>query len=348
MNYLICQDWTNTSNNHAGIKYLCQQLEKTYNEECKAIVIPDYIGSQIVKHSRLTRKFYIWIAKIKFNKFIKKIIYELNKQLKEGDKVFLLEYLEKLLPQYKLAIELKKFHPEVKMYAMVHLIPQKLDNSFTDAVFNKWVKPIDKFITLGSSLTEYLIKRGINEDKVITSFHYVDNYFYKPTSNKPENAKVQVIAMGNQERNVKLLHEVVVNNPSVDFIICQGVSDMSSHFKGLKNVRLIPFVEEGELRKLMDESDISLNIMNDTIGSNVIVTSMAMGLAMICSDVGSIRDYCNENNCTLCNNNNMNEFSDAIKRLSLDRKLLLSMKLNSLQKSQEISIDRFYNHIKDR
>ena len=348
MNFLICQDWSNTSNNHAGIKYLCQQLERKYNEEYKTIVIPDYIGSQPFKHNRLTRKLNIWVAKLKFNIFIRKIIKRLYKELKDGDNVFLLEYLEILAPQDKIALKLKKKCPGVKIYAMVHLIPRKLDNRFTDTMLKRWTEPIDKLITLGSSLTEYLVKRGIYKDKIITSFHYVDNEYYKPIPDKRENSKIQVIAMGNQERNIKLLHEVVVNNPSVNFIICQGVSDMSAYFNGINNVRLIPFVKENELRKLMNESDISLNIMNDTIGSNVIVTSMAMGLAMVCSEVGSIKDYCDINNSILCDNNNISDFSKAINKLNSDRELLNSMKSNSILKSQRLSIDKFYKNIKEQ
>lgn len=344
MNYLICQDWINTSNNHAGIKYLCLQLEKQYNEECKTIVIPDYIGSQIVKHSRLTRKFYIWLAKRKFDSFIKKTIDTLNKQLRAGDKVFLLEYMEILSPQNQLAYEIKKTHPDIALYAMVHLIPKKLDNSFSDLKFKQWIKPIDKFITLGSSLTNYLAKRGIEKEKIITSFHYVDNEYYKPTL-KSDKSKIQVIAMGNQERNVKLLREVVANNPIVNFVICQGVNDLSSQFKGLYNVQLIPFVEEDELRRLMNESDISLNIMNDTIGSNVIVTSMAMGLAMICSDVGSIRDYCNEDNCIFCKND-IESFSNAINDLVTNKVRLAQYKEKSINKSHRLSISNFYKFIK--
>ena len=35
MIYLICQDWSNTSNNHAGIKYLCNQIQEMYPESYK-------------------------------------------------------------------------------------------------------------------------------------------------------------------------------------------------------------------------------------------------------------------------------------------------------------------------
>ena len=65
-------------------------------------------------------------------------------------------------------------------------------------------------------------------------------------------------------------------------------------------MKLIPFVEEENLRRYMEQSDISLNVMHDTIGSNVIVTSMASGLAMVVSDVGSIHDYCDERNSVFC------------------------------------------------
>lgn len=46
----------------------------------------------------------------------------------------------------------------------------------------------------------------------------------------------------------------------------------------------------------MAKADLSLNVMEDTVGSNVITTSMAMGLGLIVTDVGSIRDYCDESN----------------------------------------------------
>lgn len=71
---------------------------------------------------------------------------------------------------------------------------------------------------------------------------------------------------------------------------------MDDLFPKTPNVELKGFLEEDELRHQMDIADVSLNVMEDTVGSNVITTSMAMGLAMIVSDVGSIRDYCNDAN----------------------------------------------------
>ena len=142
-------------------------------------------------------------------------------------------------------------------------------------------------------------------------------------------------------RNITLLEKIVTTNSNVDFTICQGMYDMSYIFKHQNNVTLIPFVKEEELRCKMNEADISLNVMEDTIGSNVIVTSLAMGLAMICSDVGSIRDYCDESNTIFCQNNDVSQFSDAITILSQNRNKLAAMQKSAIQKSKLLTIERF-------
>ena len=45
MRYLIVQDWKNTSNNHAGMKYLALQLHKLYPDTIAVYIVPDYDGS---------------------------------------------------------------------------------------------------------------------------------------------------------------------------------------------------------------------------------------------------------------------------------------------------------------
>ena len=42
MIYLIVQDWSNTTNNHAGIKYLCNRLQQKHPDEFEVILIPDF------------------------------------------------------------------------------------------------------------------------------------------------------------------------------------------------------------------------------------------------------------------------------------------------------------------
>lgn len=338
MIYLICQDWSNTSNNHAGMKYLCNELQRRYPDRYKVIVIPDFYNG--FPNNRLICKVHMLLAMRKFKKELKAIFKCLSTVLRDDDKVFLMEYMEKLTPQLTLAKKLKKGFPHIPVYGLVHLVPQKLDVSFPDSKVKEWTNSVDYIMTLGSSLTNYFRNRGVAENRLITTFHYVDNDYYRKEFIKTDT-EVRVIAMGNQMRNIQLLKSIVAELPQVEFIICQGVGDMRQNFEGYTNVRLIPFVSEGELKAYMDSSDISLNVMHDTVGSNVIVTSMAMGLAMVCSDVGSIHDYCSEENCIFCQNESAESFTNAIMQLVNDSNKLQMMKSNSLKMASKLSINNF-------
>lgn len=350
MIYLICQDWSNTSKNHAGIKYLCNQLENLYPHKFKTIVFPDYgaiFNNRKLPFSqaRIIRTICYHYARIRHQFIAQKTYKSLKKILHRDDKVILMEYLEKSYPMLHFAESIKIQFPDVPLLAMVHLVPEKIESSFPiQEDLKRWLKPIDKILTLGHSLTDYFIEKGVDKTKIITTFHYVDNYYYTPTPIRKHN-RIKIIAMGNQMRNIALLKKIVEANPNADFIICQGTADMSSFFKKIDNVQLIPYVEEKVLKQYMIDADISLNVMKDTIGSNVIVTSLGMGLAMICSDVGSIRDYCDETNTIFCNNKNPEEFSQAISSLEKAPHKLMQLQQSAANKGRTFSIQRFANDI---
>lgn len=340
MIYLVCQDWSNTSNNHAGMKYLCCQLEQRYPSEYKCLIVPDFYV--IIKKNLIARKIQHLHVQLKYRRILRQFSDYIKVHYTDGDKIFLMEYLELLYPQILLSKMLKHYNLDIQIYAMVHLVPSRINRNFSEKRLKKWSSYINKYVTLGTSLTNFLKTKGM--DNVCTTFHYVDTEYYRPTENHYNHAKLTVIAMGNQMRNKELLIDIVRNNDDVHFVICQGVGDMKQDFKSFENVKLIPFVSEQELKGYMNMADISLNVMIDTIGSNVIVTSMAMGLAMVCSNVGSIRNYCDETNAIFCDNNNPSSFTRAIKGLASDKVLLDKMKMNSYKKAQELSIEKFHNN----
>ena len=348
MIYLVSQDWANTSNNHAGIKYLCNKLQEMYPGIYRSIVIPCYMDDRILSTNRIVRKFQCRYARYQIKCFSKRIIDDFALCLRPNDVVFLMEYYERVSPMKCLADSIRSKFPFVNIWAMAHLIPSKLSSMFpNDSEFTLWMKNVDKIFTLGQSLSNYLLSRGIAKEKIETTFHYVDNYYLSQDVGVPGD-RVKVIAMGNQARNIELLHKVVKSNSSVDFIICQGVMDLKNVFSDCSNVNLIPFVPEPDLRSYMESADISLNVMQDTIGSNVIVTSLAMGLAMVCSDVGSIRDYCDEKNTIFCGNNSVESFSNSIKALSLDKDLLMKMKKSAQKRGELYSIEKFHLYLMSR
>ena len=257
---------------------------------------------------------------------------------KSGDKFVLTEYLHRDSYQILFAKIIRFICPKAPIYAMVHLVPEKLERRYSKAQIKKSSRFVTEIVTLGSSLTCYLNNLGI--ENVYTSFHYVDNNYYTPSANLyNRGGDVKVIVMGALARDFEQIAYIVSRLPQIHFYICKGRENIDYLFSGLKNATLVGYVPEAELKHYMNDSDISLNVMKDTIGSNVICTSMATGLAMVVSDVGSIRDYCDETNACFCSS--PDDFIKNIMILANDRELLNSLKKMSLKKAQQFSIDNY-------
>lgn len=335
MVYLIYQSWHNTSSNHAGMKYMCQRLEELYPQKYKAIEfssIKETQRTKIIERSLnfILRPLKLYLKKKKLQNFAHSL------DLKKSDVVILTEYMDTNVGHLHIAKSIKEVNNNIQIFGISHLVPDKLDSMFDNNRLCEWTGYIDGLITFGHSLTNYYIERGIKKNVVHTTFHYVDDYYLN--SDIGESDTFKILVQGNQMRDMETLSMVVKNNPEIKFIVCQGVVSLHSKLD-FPNVKLIPFISETELRRLMQNCPVSLNIMHDTIGSNVIVTSMGMGQAMICSDVGSIRDYCDDSNCIFCKS--VDEFSKAISELSVNEFLLKKMRYQSSTKARRFNIYNF-------
>ncbi len=347
MKYLIVQDWQSTHGNHAGMKHMCDLLVAKYPDEYKVFVkeCPRTWKSPRTFMEKICWRLYGKYAKEHYLKKTYPLEYlelcsPMFSNLTAGDEVFLLEYLLPWASQYELACYIRENYPKVKIYALSHLTGKYFDEMTAKEpdLIQKWAKPVDKLLTLGSSLSSYFEKAGVSKEKISTGFHYVDSDYYQKKQPMKSNSPLKVIMMGALQRDYGMLAEVVKQCPDVHWIICRGRKNVDNLFPKTPNVELKGFLEEDELRHQMDIADVSLNVMEDTVGSNVITTSMAMGLAMVVSDVGSIRDYCNDENALFCQNN-VEQFVRSIKKLQNNLQLVLRMKKVSLENSKRLQID---------
>lgn len=340
MKYLITQQYPNLVGNHAGFPHICKLLQRKYPQryvviECKPV------SDVSLSNNRFVNYIYSYLDRLTHRSFFKKYLFKrcegMFRQLKDNDEVFLLEYNIKSIHQYELACYIRKHFPNVKIYAMGHLSPSKMKKMVNNKTLIKWNQPIDMNLTLGSSLSEYLESEGIHKDKISTGFHAVDSEYYNNFSDIIMKDKITIITIGALQRDYKMLGEIVRNCNNVNWIICKGNKNLGHIFDGLSNVRVVGFIPEDELRAYMREADVSLNVLEDTVGSNVITTSMAMGLGIIVSDVGSIRDYCSDENAIFCDNS-VESFVNAINRIKETPSILFDMKSASLEMSKKFSI----------
>jgi len=318
--YIHYVEWPNTKGNHAGIAHFCRRLKLQYDEiELVELKLCAFRGGKIVN--------YVW-ALLHTLYFILVV--------KKGQRVFYMEYLTKNSAfQEIIAHCVKKVRPSIQQYGMIHLSGDHLLQSYGNKSFiRKKVLLLNKVVVLGSSLEAFLLSIEIPPAMIIKMLHFVDHDFYFPVT-KNRGSKLHVICMGHLKRNFHLLKKVVANCLDINFSICQGKLNLEPIFAECRNVNLYAFIPEYELRSLMQSADVSLNVLEDTVGSNVITTSMACGLAMVVSDVGSIRDYCSESNAVFCKN--ATEFEKALHGLNKDKEKCLAMQKQSVLMSENFS-----------
>ena len=335
MIHFIVQDWQNTHGNHAGMSYLCKEIKKQDPSNIRVFRVPNIrIRNRNIKF--LQDLTYAIIAIL--------LIF----RIKKGSTVLLMEYLLPTHNQYFIAKSLSLFK-RARLFGLAHLVPSDLMNYFKNDSnrISTWVKPLNGILTLGTSLSEFLIEKNIPKWKIHTLFHYVDTNYYKKEGFHPtiKTEKLKIIIIGNMKRDFTTVLNIINRVSNVHFIFCCGKRIIDkSKFKHPQNITLCSYVPEDKLKSLMNEADISLNVMFDTVGSNVITTSLAMGLALIVSDVGSIRNYCDETNAIFCHTET--DFVEAISYLASNRKLVNDMKTASVNIAQKLSIPNFYTAIK--
>lgn len=328
--YLLYFDWENTHGNHAGMAYLVNYLNKE---------IPEVHALRLISSEFKILRIFNFPLMIFFAFFFK--FY-----LKTTDKVILMEFLARSSFQDYFSYVAKKIGCKFAILGIVHLAGNHLIEIYNSEtrIKNK-LSSIDDIIVLGSSLKSFLINVGV-QNNIIQTFHYVDYDYYVPMDTEAlisENG-VSIICMGTLKRDFSVLKEIIGNLPEITFHICMGKHDLRTEFSKFTNVVLYSFLKEEELLKLMQKVDISLSVMKDTIGSNVIVTSMACGLVQVVSDVGSIRDYCSNEDSIFCSE--ISEYCIAIKNLSSDKILLSRMKENARFNAKQFCLPNFSSWFK--
>lgn len=323
--HIILVAWANTKNNHAGMFHLAKQIKETLNTKVK-------IYKQPVWKSRYFGPFYRLYA------ILLSIFIRLTSQ--KEDIVWLMEYLLRSSEQTYMSNILKG---KVRLIGLAHMVPELISKQYNSKEIVDNIHALDKLYVFGNSLKNYFISQGVQKDITVVH-HYVDtDYYTKPL--REDTSNLSVICMGNMQRDYKHLYDIIYKCPTVNFIICSGKNNIKDQFECLKNVQIIGFVEEHELKELMQKADASLNVMKDTIGSNVIVTSLACGLPVIASDVGSIRDYVDDGLSGFLFNSD-DEAVEIIKKLSENKSLIKSIGSNARKKAEQISLNKFISFFK--
>ena len=268
-------------------------------------------------------------------------------KLRDEDCLFFMEFIsnKNIRPfQEELAQKLRERRVKFRLFGLMHLpIQYVINNNLYNntSTIKKHLTSLDKIAVFGNSLARDIQQMGFKN--VITTFHYVDTDYYDLSVKKHCNESLKVIIIGFIMRDFNRIKHIIEACSEITFELCMGRFNYTEQFKHLQNVNLHGLLPENELKNLMQQSDISLNVFDDTVGSNVITTSMACGLAIVVSDVGSIRDYCDSSNAIFCHSNE--DYVNAIHFLSDNRTALNKMKCESRTKAEKLSLFKFRDEL---
>ena len=143
MIYIICYDWPSTSGNHTGMRYLYEYIQKRNPELYKMYTFN--MGRRFLDKGKKGKKISVLFTALK-----------LAMTYKSGDKFVLTEYLHRDSYQILFAKIIRFICPKAPIYAMVHLVPEKLERRYSKAQIKKSSRFVTEIVTLGSSLTCYL------------------------------------------------------------------------------------------------------------------------------------------------------------------------------------------------
>ena len=317
-------EWPSTAGNHAGMAYFARRLKENYPHQVRLIAVPVQISQARYRVQKLWR---MWLVS------------RLSLGLDPQERFFFTEYLSGRISgdHRAIALEMRRRGMQNRLIGLVHLPKQSLLSLYGSDYIDEGLEALDKIIVFGHSLGDYFREIGFGE-KVCETFYYADTRYYMPAPSPRDGGNnLRVIFMGSLYRNYTLLKQIVLACPDIQFEICMGKQSLSDQFGDLPNVNLYPYLPEAKLIAKIHQADANLSIFDDTVGSNVIVTSLACGLPQVVSDVGSIRDYCTSENAFLCKD--PQDYINALTKLSENPDLRKSMSHAARRQAERFSLE---------
>lgn len=346
--YVVYYAWGSTRGNHAGMAYLCETLARTRTDVELVPVEPVRVkrlkaGVNLSPRwaARLNRRLVTPLEVAVNQVGAWRLARKLRRRLRPGDGLMLMEiataprlspYMEGLAGRVRGQVR----YIMGCMHLPVHFTI-RAGLAASPADLKGRLDLVDTVMVFGSGLAEEIERLGAR-CRVFRTCYYADTEFYRPAPASPvRGEEVFLIAcVGHLMREFGQLREIAAACPEFHFAVSTSGVDVSSYFQGLENVRLMGRVPEQELLALMQSASVSLNVMEDTVGSNVITASLATGLPMVVSDVGSIRDYCTPDDTIFCRTTQ--DFVEALRKLHRNPALRRDMARAARAQSERVAL----------
>ena len=183
----------------------------------------------------------------------------------------------------------------------------------------------DGITLMSSSQVPFFVEHGFPEERIRVILHGVDTDYFHPSSTpqKEVDGPLKCLLVGNTERDHAFASDVFRSLP--DGVATLTVCTSSLHhsfYRNTRNVTIMGRIEDDELLRQYQGSDLLVMPMQDCTANNVFLESMACGTPVMTNRVGGVSDYMPEEYSVLIDQKNAKEWVDALVDLSENRSKL--------------------------
>jgi glycosyltransferase involved in cell wall biosynthesis len=265
-------------------------------------------------------------------------IFELIKSNSKPDFIYVQGLCGMKLLQNKREIKVPigiNFHG-LEMFQKTADLKSKLQQKlFTKPVLDS-LKLADVVFSLGGKLTDILISKGISPNKIIEIPIGIDDSWLTEKEEIKNQTKRTFIFIGRYERRkgIEEITKVLNESSEIDFEFHFIGNIPDSKKQSSKKIHYWGSIsEESKIKSILKQSDVLICPSYSEGMPTVILEAMAMGLAIIASDVGAVNEQVDNNNGILISPGNKKELQKVIKEfVEMENKKLLKMKMNSIKK----------------
>ena len=231
---------------------------------------------------------------------------------------------------YRYLGNIKSFNKSNRLLCTYHTPPTR----FKELIKNtKFINVLDAVVVVSTVQLDCFTKI-LGHERVHYVPHGININYFKPLPTSRNTNNFTCISVGSHLRDFQTLAHVANDLKSVD-IEFNIVTNIKNHniFKGMKNVKTFSSINDDELLKLYQSSDILLLPLLDCTANNAILEGMACGLPIISTEIIGVKDYTNSNCSILAPKSDSIALSEAVLSLYEDKEKHKQFCLNSREQA---------------
>jgi glycosyltransferase involved in cell wall biosynthesis/Tfp pilus assembly protein PilF len=199
---------------------------------------------------------------------------------------------------------------KVRTVATFHQPPEWAEKIIAGELL-KW---LDGVLVVSPSQLPFF-RRFVAEDRLHVILHGIDTDFFTPAPRTNSLSDLRCIIAGQWLRDWATFKAVARALPDIAF---DAVTGSNENFDELPNVTVYRGVSDAKLAELYQKADVLFLPLIESTANNTLLEGMASGLAVVTSDLESVRAYLPNGEARLVANSRVEDFVKALRELQQD------------------------------